>query len=105
MPVTSKTGIVDAISAVERQGGTAGISLITPTGERFSHNGARTLKIPVMVEIFRQIERDELEHSDIVVLAEEDRTPGSGVLTHLHEGLQITLDDLLYLMISISDNS
>ena len=111
MPVTSKTGIVDAISAVERQGGTAGISLITPTGERFSHNGARafhsasTVKIPVMVEIFRQIERDELEHSDIVVLAEEDRTPGSGVLTHLHEGLQITLDDLLYLMISISDNS
>jgi beta-lactamase class A len=111
LAATSKTGIVDAIDAVERQGGTAGVSLITPTGERFSHNGTRafhsasTVKIPVMVEIFRQIERDELDHSDVLVLTDEDRTPGSGVLTHLHEGLQITLDDLLYLMISISDNS
>lgn len=111
MAVASKMGIADAISAVEQQGGVAGVSLFTPTGERFSHNGSRafhsasTVKIPVMVEIFRQIERDELDHSDIILLTEEDRTPGSGVLTHMHEGLQITLDDLLYLMISISDNS
>lgn len=111
--MTTKPGgaITRAIEAVEAQGGTAGVTIITPDGERFSHNGSKvfrsasTVKIPVMVEIFRQIEQGELDHSDIILLSDDDRVPGSGVLTHLHAGLELTLDDLLYLMISISDNS
>ena len=111
MATKTAGAITSAIEAVEAQGGTAGVAIITPDGERFSHNGgkvfrsASTVKIPVMVEIFRQIEQGELDHTDVIVLSDDDRVPGSGVLTHLHEGLELTLDDLLYLMISISDNS
>jgi beta-lactamase class A len=111
--MATKTGnaITRAIEAVEAQGGTAGVAIITPEGERFSHNGgkvfrsASTVKIPVMVEIFRLIEQGELDPTDLIVLGDDDHVPGSGVLAHLHEGLELTLDDLLYLMISISDNS
>src|SRR6478735_1293151 len=111
--MATKTGnaITRAIEAVEAQSGTAGVAIVTPAGERFSHNGgkvfrsASTVKIPVMVEIFRLIEQGELDPTDLIVLGDDDHVPGSGVLTHLHEGLELTLDDLLYLMISISDNS
>lgn len=111
--MTTKSGsaIARAIEAVEAQGGVAGMTIVTPAGERFSHNGgkvfrsASTVKIPVMVEIFRQIEQGELDQTDVIVLNDDDRVPGSGVLAHMHAGLELTLDDLLYLMISISDNS
>lgn len=66
---------------------------------------ASTIKIAVMIEIFRAEEQGKLSRTDIVPLKNSDRVPGSGVLAHLHEGLNLTVDDLLYLMISISDNS
>jgi beta-lactamase class A len=66
---------------------------------------ASTIKIAVMIEIFRQAEQGRLGLNDTVPLKNGDRVPGSGVLAHLHEGLNLTVNDLLYLMISISDNS
>jgi beta-lactamase class A len=97
--------------AVAHNGGVAGIAI--------AHNGeiadgwnsdrifraASTIKIAVMIEIFRREEQGGLKRTDIVPLKNGDRVPGSGVLAHLHEGLNLTVDDLLYLMISISDNS
>lgn len=103
--------VEEAIREVASQGGLAGVSVIGPDGIASSWNGERrfraasTIKIAVMLEIFRLIERDELSHDDIITLTDDDKTPGSGVLLHMHDGLNLTVDDLLYLMISISDNT
>jgi len=97
--------------SAEESGGTVGVAVIAPSGETFSYNGDRkfgaasTMKIPLMTEIFRQIDRGERALSDEYVLAAEDIAIGSGVMLHLHHGITLTLNDLIYLMISISDNS
>jgi beta-lactamase class A len=99
------------IQTAEQSGGTVGVSLAASTGERFAHRGDRrfraasTVKIPVMVEFLRQVERGEQSLTQPYTLRDEDRTPGSGVLLHLHAGTELTIEDLLYLMISISDNT
>ena len=88
-----------------------GVAVIGPDGSTWSHNGAQrfqaasTVKIGIMVEIFRKIERGALALDDVYTLDRADKTPGSGVLTHMHSGIQLTLADILYLMMSISDNT
>src|SRR5688572_1628018 len=91
-------------SAVERcaQSGTVGVALVAPGGERWSHNGARqfraasVVKIPLMVEVFRAIERGERSLNDAFVVTDAEKAPGSGVLLHMHDGLRVTLNDLIY---------
>lgn len=109
--MTDWTGLNSAIAAAEAAGCTLGVSAIAPDGGRYAHNGARrfvaasTMKIPVMVELFRRIDqgRDSLEH--LHVLREEDKATGGGVVKELHAGLTFTVRDLCYLMMAISDNS
>lgn len=92
-------------------GGIVGMCVVAPNGERWSHNGDRqfgaasTVKIPLMVEIFRGIDRGERTLADPYVLRDEDRAAGSGVMLHMSAGDTLTLWDLLYLTISISDNT
>ena len=103
--------IDELIGAAEESGGMVGVTVIAPSGERFAHRSDRrfraasTVKIPIMVELFRQIERGEQSLMNRFVLRDQDRAPGSGVLLQLHAGLELTLADLVYLMISISDNT
>ncbi len=88
-----------------------GVSVQTPDGDRFSLRGderfisASTIKIPIMVEIYRQIDRGNLALDDLFTLTKDDICPGSGVLLQLHPGIELTLRDLVYLMMSISDNT
>ncbi|MCA9859026.1 MAG: serine hydrolase [Thermomicrobiales bacterium] len=88
-----------------------GISVQAPDGDRFSLRGderfisASTIKIPIMVEIYRQIDRGHLTIDDRFTLTPEDICPGSGVLLQLHPGIELTLRDIIYLMMSISDNT
>ena len=65
---------------------------------------ASTAKIAVMVEVYRRIDQGALTLDTPFSLTNADRVPGSGVLWALHEGLTLTTGDLLYLMMSISDN-
>jgi beta-lactamase class A len=58
-----------------------------------------------MIEAYRELERGTLTLDDQHSLRDEDRIPGSGVLGHLHEGLELSLADLLFLMIAVSDNT
>ncbi len=105
-PVEELAGTIEQAS-----GGTVGIAVSGPDGDRWSHNGDRqfkaasTVKIPLMIEIYRQIDRGERSLDDLFPLAAADKAPGSGVMLHLHDGIELTLEDLIYLMISISDNS
>jgi len=92
-------------------GGVVGVAIHGAAGELYSHNGDRrfraasTIKVPIMIEAYRQIDRGTLTLDDLSSLRDEDRTPGSGVLSRLHAGLELTLADLIYLMIAVSDNT
>jgi beta-lactamase class A len=101
---------VEEVVAEVNRSGTAGVSLIGPDGATWQHlgdrifNPASTLKIPVMVEIYRKIDAGELRLDAPWTLTDDVRVGGSGVLNQMRSGATITLSDLLYLMISISDN-
>ncbi len=108
---TDWSGVAEAIARAERQGGALGVAVIAPTGERFGHNenrrfvAASTVKVPLMIALFRRIEAGEHALTDAYRLRAADRAPGSGVMLHLHEEMEFTFGDLVYLMISISDNT
>lgn len=63
------------------------------------------IKIPLMVEAFRQVESGKLKLSDKHTLKEEEKRPGTGILRSLDPGAQVTLKDLLTLMTIVSDNT
>ena len=81
------------------------------TGEEAMFNGdelfptASVFKIPVIVELYRQVEAGKLSLKDKIVLKEKEKVPGSGILKELSEGLEITIQDLSRLMMILSDNT
>lgn len=63
------------------------------------------IKIPLMVEAFRQIEQGKFKLTDRVELTDAAKRPGTGVLRSLDSGDSVTIKDLLTLMIIVSDNT
>lgn len=69
-------------------------------------------RIPLLLELFCRIEEGTLKKDDVHVLSPKDYSflshekpvPSYGVLNHLHTGLELTIEDLYHLMISVSDN-
>lgn len=66
---------------------------------------ASVFKVPVLVELFRKASIGTVDLSRMHVLTDRDKSPGSGVLKEMSEGLTISLRDLATLMIIISDNT
>ena len=103
--------VAAVIARAEAGGATLGVSATFPGRKRFAHNGGRrfvaasTVKIAIMVELFRQVEAGSLSLDAVHRLLPADKAKGSGVVAQLHDGLELTLADLAYLMMSISDNS
>lgn len=83
----------------------------TETGEEITINADETMdtmsviKIPLMAEVFRQIDAGKFALSDRVTLKESDKRPGTGVIRSLDAGAILTIKDLITLMIIVSDNS
>ena len=108
---TDWSAVERIIAEAEAGGGSVGVTLVGPNGDTFTHNADRkygaasTVKIPLMVEIFRQIDRGERSLDDPYTLVDADRAAGSGVILELHTGITLTLNDLVYLMMAISDNT
>jgi beta-lactamase class A len=81
------------------------------TGEEIALDADRVyetysvIKIPVMVEVLRRVERGDFSLTDRIELKSADRRRGSGLLARLDFGLRPTVKDLLTLMIVISDNT
>ena len=105
------TAVSRVIAAAEAAGMVLGVAAVAPGGARFSHRGERrfraasTVKIAIMIELFRRIDAGTLALDARRVVAAADKAAGSGVLGHLHDGIELSLGDLLYLMMSISDNT
>ena len=66
---------------------------------------ASVLKIPVLVEAFRQLNEGRFRLDDRWTLSDPQKNLGSGILPFFEAGLTPTLRDLLTLMIIISDNT
>lgn len=63
------------------------------------------IKVAVLVTAFRRIDAGKLRLDQPVTLTAADKRFGTGVLRTLHDGLQLTLRDVLTLMVIQSDNS
>jgi beta-lactamase class A len=66
---------------------------------------ASLIKTAVMVEVFARLESRRLEHGQLVPLTDAIKVGGSGVLHSLRDGRTWSVDDLLFLMIALSDNT
>ncbi len=94
-------------------GGVSGIHVVDlASGERFDVLGdgvfpqASAIKIPILLELFRQAEADPGLLARRVEMTDEVRTGGSGVLQLLtHGGSALSFEDLAILMIVHSDNT
>lgn len=81
------------------------------TGEELAFDADRpmdtmsVIKIPIMVEAFRQAEEGRLDLDRRITIQARDQRPGTGVLRRISPGESLTLRDLIALMIEISDNT
>jgi len=66
---------------------------------------ASIIKLPLMLQTFKQVKSGKLTLSSPVVLTKDNQVPGSGILTLLDPGLKLTLKDTVTLMITLSDNT
>ena len=64
-----------------------------------------TIKIPILVDAFRQIDAGKLHLNDRINMQHADKRFGTGVLRTLDDPLPLTLKDVLTLMIIQSDNT
>ncbi len=66
---------------------------------------ASVIKIPIMVTAFRDAQAGALDLSGEVEIRPEMKMPSCGALSYLHDGLRVTVLDLITLMIILSDNT
>lgn len=102
------TTLQEAVSQVPGVVGVAARHL--ETGQSIECNAdetfftASTFKVPILAEVYRQVDAGTLDLSQRVELTDALRVPGSGVLRELDNGVAPTLHDLAMLMIIVSDN-
>jgi beta-lactamase class A len=81
------------------------------TGEQVAINAdtqmdtMSVIKIPLMVEVCQQVKDGRLALAGHYTLTREDILPGTGVMRSLDPGDTFTIEDLLTLMIIVSDNT
>ena len=81
------------------------------TGEQIRVNAdavtatASTIKVPILIELFRQVESGEVDVEGRLTVTEATRAPGSGILRELSLGVELSVRDLATLMIVVSDNT
>src|SRR5258706_7786012 len=81
------------------------------TGEEIALNADQqmdtmsVIKLPLMAEAFRQIEAGKFALADRVTYTQAALRPGTGIIRSLDPGVQLTIKDLLTLMVIVSDNT
>jgi beta-lactamase class A len=81
------------------------------TGEEIAINADQVMdtmsviKVPLLVDAFRQIDAGKLNPDDRITMATADKRFGTGVLRTLNDGLNLSVHDALTLMVIQSDNT
>ncbi len=81
------------------------------TGTVLQHNphepckSASIIKLPILVHIAMAVYEGELNWYQPILLNEAEKVAGSGVLSQLCAGLELTLKDVCMLMTIVSDNT
>jgi len=66
---------------------------------------ASVIKLPLMLQAFEQVKRGKLQLASRVALTKDNQVGGSGILNLLDPGLQLTVKDVITLMMTLSDNT
>ena len=66
---------------------------------------ASVIKVPVLIQLFHEVDRGRVGLGDPLTLIGIDKVPGSGILQHLSTPHQLTVEDAATLMIMLSDNT
>ena len=69
------------------------------------YSAASIIKVPVLIQLFKSIERGQLSLEDKMVLTDYYRAEGSGGLQYQAENSEWKIDTLARIMITDSDNS
>ncbi|MFC2948896.1 serine hydrolase [Virgibacillus sediminis] len=98
-------------SIISRSGGTwAAVLEDLDTGEHWKWKelkafyAASIIKVPIMIAVFRELEKGSIMACERKKLRQEDQVGGCGVLQHLTPGTSLTIYDLVTLMMIQSDN-
>lgn len=70
-----------------------------------TYPAASIIKIPVLIEMFREIDKGKFKLNDTMILEDYYRASGSGKLQYSQGGRALTMDYLARIMIENSDNS
>jgi beta-lactamase class A len=99
-------------SIVHAFAGTAGLfARNLRTGEEIALSAderfptASTIKTAVMLEVYYQAAEGALSLDELLLVPENERVGGSGVLNGMSAGLSLKIRDLVHLMIVLSDNT
>jgi len=112
-PLSVSRSVYDRISELASSaGGVLGVAARDlSTGREILHNAdcnfvaASIIKIPIMVEGFKQAEDGIIRLQAKVKLVDTDKVGGAGILKVMSQGVKIPVIDLIRLMIVISDNT
>lgn len=66
---------------------------------------ASTIKLPIIAAVAAAVEGGKAQWAETLLLRDEDKVSGSGVLKEFSGGLRLPLRDLARLMIVVSDNT
>ena len=103
------SAIESTLSEVPGRVGVACVHL--DSGREVRHNAdevyftASTLKVPLLVALYRLVDEGRIDLSERVELRDSMRVPGSSILKLMGNGLAPTVHDLATLMIVVSDNT
>lgn len=73
--------------------------------EREKFPGASLIKIPLLAVVFEAIKEEKIFLTDIVIIKKRDIWMGSGKIKNMQLPKKISLEDLLWYMITVSDNT
>lgn len=101
--------IMERLSALEGKIGFYYKNLVN--GKTIEYNAdegfrpASVIKFPMFAEICRRVKAGEVSFSDIIHVYDEEKIPGCGALRSYRGDLDVDLETLCKLMITISDNT
>jgi len=105
--------LLSDVEAIERDaGGTLCFAMQDlQTGETWRYRAdhkcrtASTIKFPILVHVALEVFEGSLTWEEPLILTEEEKVGGSGILTQLSPGLACSLRDICVMMTIISDNT